>query len=79
LAEYGSVVRFSAARLDRLAASIGREFSYGLLGRLGLNKDAPLHRKIKRLGAVVSRPVIGGLSQGRHRPLPSIYSPDVES
>jgi transposase InsO family protein len=26
-----------------------------------LNKDAPLHRAIERLGAVVSRPVLGGL------------------
>jgi hypothetical protein len=26
-----------------------------------LNKDAPLHRVIERLGAVVSRPVLGGL------------------
>jgi hypothetical protein len=26
-----------------------------------LNKDAPLHRAIERLGAVVSRPVVGGL------------------
>ena len=26
-----------------------------------LNKDAPLHRAIERLGAVISRPVLGGL------------------
>jgi transposase InsO family protein len=26
-----------------------------------LNKDAPLHRAVERLGAVVSRPVLGGL------------------
>jgi hypothetical protein len=26
-----------------------------------LNKDAPFHRAIERLGAVVSRPVVGGL------------------
>jgi hypothetical protein len=26
-----------------------------------LNKDAPLQRAIERLGAVVSRPVLGGL------------------
>ena len=26
-----------------------------------LNKDAPLHRAIERLGAVVSRPVLDGL------------------
>jgi hypothetical protein len=26
-----------------------------------LNKDAPLHRAIERLGAIVSRPVLGGL------------------
>jgi transposase InsO family protein len=26
-----------------------------------LNKDAPLHRPIERLGAVLSRPVLGGL------------------
>jgi hypothetical protein len=26
-----------------------------------LNKDAPFHRAIERLGAITSRPVLGGL------------------
>jgi transposase InsO family protein len=61
------------AYVERLIGSIRREcldhmIVFGeahlrriLRGHRSLNKDAPLHRAVERLGAVVSRPVLGGL------------------
>jgi hypothetical protein len=33
----------------------------GLRTHRALNHDAPIHREIERIGAVASRPVLGGL------------------
>jgi hypothetical protein len=48
-------------QVDRLAARYaGAPYNVSRTHR-SLNKEAPLHRVIERLGAVISRPVLGGL------------------
>jgi transposase InsO family protein len=58
------MIVFGEAHLRRIlrgyAAYYGAYYNMSRIHR-SLNKDAPLHRAIERLGAVVSRPVLGGL------------------
>jgi transposase InsO family protein len=54
------MIVFGAAHLRRI---LGRYAAYYNEARThrSLNKDAPFHRRIERLGAIVSRPVLDGL------------------
>jgi transposase InsO family protein len=54
------VVALGQGHLRRILQSYGRYYNE-LRTHRSLNKDAPLHRAIERLGAIVSRPVLGGL------------------
>src|SRR4029077_8383150 len=54
------IIVFGEAHLRRVVKSYADYYNVSKTHR-SLNKDAPLHRPIERLGAVVSRPVLGGL------------------
>jgi hypothetical protein len=55
---------FGEAHLRRTLRGYATYYYYNVSRtHRSLNKDAPLHRAIERLGAVVSRPVLGGLHQ----------------
>jgi len=54
------MIVFGEAHLRRI---LGRYAAYYNVSRIhrSLNKDAPIHRAIERLGAVIAQPVLGGL------------------
>ena len=54
------MIVFGEAHLRRILRGYAVHYNVSRTHR-SLNKDAPLHRAIERLGAVVSRPVLGGL------------------
>jgi hypothetical protein len=54
------MIVFGEAHLRRILSGYAAYYNASRTHR-SLNKDAPLHRAIERLGAVVSRPVLGGL------------------
>jgi transposase InsO family protein len=54
------VVALGQGHLRRILQSYGRYYNE-LRTHRSLNKDAPLHRAIESLGAIISRPVLGGL------------------
>src|SRR5882762_4988007 len=54
------MIVFGEAHLRRILRGYAAYYNLSRTHR-SLNKDAPLHREIERLGAVVSRPVLGGL------------------
>ena len=54
------MIVFGEAHLRRILRGYAAYYNVSRTHR-SLNKDAPLHRAIERLGAVVSRPVLGGL------------------
>ena len=54
------MIVFGEAHLRRVLRGYGAYYN-GSRTHRSLNKDAPLHRAIERLGAVVSRPVLGCL------------------
>jgi hypothetical protein len=54
------MIVFGEAHLRRILRGYATYYNVSRTHR-SLNKDAPLHRAIERLGAVVSRPVLGGL------------------
>ena len=54
------MIVFGEAHLRRILRGYAAYYNVARTHR-SLNKDAPLHRAIERLGAVVSRPVLGGL------------------
>src|ERR1700682_3099568 len=54
------MIVFGEAPLRRILSGYAAYYNASRTHR-SLNKDAPLHRAIERLGAVVSRPVLGGL------------------
>src|ERR1700738_1556743 len=54
------MIVFGEAHLRRILRGYAAYYNVSRTHR-SLNKDAPLHRVIERLGAVVSRPVLGGL------------------
>jgi hypothetical protein len=54
------MVVFGEAHLRRILRGYAAYYNVSRTHR-SLNKDAPLQRAIERLGAVVSRPVLGGL------------------
>jgi transposase InsO family protein len=56
------MIVFGEAHLRRILRGYAAYIYYNVSRtHRSLNKDAPLHRAIERLGAVVSRPVLGGL------------------
>jgi transposase InsO family protein len=56
------MIVFGEAHLRRILRGYATYYYYNVSRtHRSLNKDAPLHRAIERLGAVVSRPVLGGL------------------
>src|SRR5258708_14430318 len=65
------MIVFGEAHLRRTLRGYAAYYAYHNVSRThrSLNKDAPLHRAIERLGPVVSRPVHGGL----HHPYSRIY------
>jgi transposase InsO family protein len=54
------MIVFGEAHLRRTLRGYAAYYNVSRTHR-SLNKDAPLHRTIERLGAVVSRPVLAGL------------------
>jgi transposase InsO family protein len=54
------MIVFGEAHLRRILRGYAAYYNVSRTHR-SLNKDAPLHRAIERLGAVVSRLVLGGL------------------
>jgi hypothetical protein len=56
----GHMIVFGEAHLRRILRGYAAYYNVSRTHR-SLNKDAPLHRAIERPGAVVSRPVLGGL------------------
>src|ERR1700716_2851612 len=54
------MIVFGGGHLRRIPRGYAAYYNASRTHR-SLNKDAPLHRAIERLGAVVSRPVLGGL------------------
>jgi transposase InsO family protein len=54
------IVVLGEAHLRRTLQSYARYYNASRVHRL-LNKDAPFHRVIERLGAIKSKPVLGGL------------------
>jgi hypothetical protein len=54
------VVALGEGPLRRVLQSYARYYNESRTHR-SLNKDAPVHRAIESLGAIISRPVLGGL------------------
>ena len=54
------MIVFGEAHLRQILSGYAAHYNVSRTHR-SLNKDAPLHRVIERLGAVVSRPLLGGL------------------
>src|SRR5206468_11147453 len=54
------VIVFSEAQLRRILTKYDAYYNELRTNR-SLNKDAPFHRAIQRLGAITSQPVLGGL------------------
>ena len=54
------VVAFGEAHLLRILKSYARYYN-GSRTHRSLNKDAPVHRAIERIGAIISQPILGGL------------------
>jgi putative transposase len=54
------MIVFGEAHLRRILRGYAAYYNVSRTHR-SLNKDAPFHRAVERLGAVVSRPVLGGL------------------
>ena len=54
------LIVFGEAHLRRLLSEYAAYYN-GLRTHRALNHDAPIHREIERIGAVASRPVLGGL------------------
>ena len=54
------VVALGEGHLRRILQSYARYYNE-LRTHRSLNKDAPIHRAIESLGAIISRPVLGGL------------------
>jgi hypothetical protein len=51
---------FGEAHVRRVLNSYARYYNESRIHR-SLNKDAPFHRAIERVGAITSQPVLGGL------------------
>jgi transposase InsO family protein len=54
------MIVFGEAHLRRILGKYAAYYNESRIHR-SLNKDAPFHRTIKRVGAITSRPVLGGL------------------
>jgi transposase InsO family protein len=54
------MIVFGEAHLHRILRGYAAYYNVSRTHR-SLNKDSPLHRAVERLGAVLSRPVLGGL------------------
>jgi transposase InsO family protein len=54
------MIVFGEAHLRRILRKYAAYYNVSRIHR-SLNKDAPLHRAIERVGAIASRPVLGGL------------------
>jgi len=57
---------FSEAHLRRILGAYAAYYNE-LRTHRSLNKDAPFHRAIQRLGAITSQPVLGGLHHQYYR------------
>ena len=54
------IIVFGEAHLRRIAGAYAAYYNESRTHR-SLDKDAPFHRAIQRLGAITSQPVLGGL------------------
>jgi len=54
------MVVFGEAHLRQILGKFAAYYNESRIHR-SLDKDAPFHRPIERLGAITSRPVLGGL------------------
>ena len=54
------VVAFGERHLHRILQSYARYYNESRTHR-SLNKDTPFHRATERIGAIISRPILGGL------------------
>src|SRR5262249_19017232 len=54
------MIVFGEAHLRRILRKYAAYYNVSRIHR-SLNKDAPFHRAIERVGAITSRPVLGGL------------------
>ena len=54
------MIVFGEAHLRRILGAYSAYYNESRTHR-SLNKDAPFHRAIQRLGAITSQPVLGGL------------------
>jgi Integrase core domain len=54
------MIVFGEAHLRRILGKYAAYYNSSRI-HLSLNKDAPFHRAIQRVGAITSRPVLGGL------------------
>jgi transposase InsO family protein len=54
------MIVFGEAHLRRILAEFAAYYNESRTHR-ALNQDAPVHRAIERLGAITSRPILGGL------------------
>jgi hypothetical protein len=54
------MIVFGEAHLRRILRKYAAYYNVSRIHR-SLNKDAPFHRAIERVGAIASRPVLGGL------------------
>jgi hypothetical protein len=54
------MIVFGEAHLRRIVGAYAAYYNAARIHR-SLNKDAPFHRAIERLGAITSYPILGGL------------------
>jgi hypothetical protein len=57
---FDHMIVFSEAHLRRIVGAYAARYNESKTHR-SLNKDAPFHRAIHRLGVITSQPVLGGL------------------
>jgi hypothetical protein len=57
------MIVFGEVHLRRILANYAAYYYNGSRFHRSLNKDAPFHWAIERVGAITSRPVLGGLLQ----------------
>ena len=60
------MIVFGQAHLRRILGAHAAYYNESRIHR-SLNKDAPFHRAIERLGAITSHPILGGLHHQYYR------------
>ena len=60
------MIVFGEAHLRRILVAFAAYYNKARVHR-SLDRDAPLHRAIQHLGAIASRPILGGLHHRYYR------------